>query len=497
MSASGLENRIQSVAWHRRLSVRLFIALAAILGFAGLAAVNLMTKAASRHALEVQQKLSRDVAKAIVKHGSFFAGGEVDQEGMKSLFMKLMAVNPNLEVYLLDGEGKILAFDAPPERIIRESVDLKPVQRFLNGEQGLLFGQDPRSLDKDNIFTVWPVSENEQSRGFIYAILAGERQASLAAQLGQSHQLRQAVWMIFATTLLAMAMGSAAVFLITRRLGGLQRAVNAFRSGDQNARADTGGSDEVAALALDFNRMADAQVRQISKIRQADRTRREMITNISHDLRTPVASLRGYLETCLLKEGRLTADQRQQYLQAAFRNTERLAQLLEELFELARLDSGEIRLRPEVFSMSELISDVVQKFEPRADQEGIRLRASIPSENVLVQGDIGLLERVLDNLVENALRYSQSGNQVQVSILRKSQKIQIQVADNGPGISEEDLPRIFERFFRGDKSRRTAAGGTGLGLAIAKRILQMHKSPIGVKSRPGRGTVFAFRLPEA
>lgn len=483
------------VHWYRSLYLKLSLALVAIFGAAGYGAFVLITHTAEMHTLEVQQKLSRDVAKAIVKHNKFFDGEQVDQEGLQGLFMKLMAVNPTLECYLLDPDGNILGYDAPPEKILRQSVSLAPVQQYLEqSDEELLWGQDPRSMEKDNIFSVHPIDVDGTRKGYIYAILASEEYASVAELRRASSFLRDGTTTIFAMA----AIGAVAVFVVllmlTRSLRSLRQTMTDFRQGNRAARAEVVSNDEFGALAGDFNYLADTVQMQMEQVRTADNMRREMVTNISHDLRTPVASLRGYLETCLIKEQTLSDEMRREHLDAAMKNTLRLSRLIDDLFELAKLDAGDLQPRMEHFPVSELISDVVQKFQLRAQQRSIKLTAEIDNHGTQVNGDIGMLERVFDNLVENALRYTDEGGEVAIRVSKSAGGVDVQVADTGIGIPEEDLARVFDRFYRVDKSRGEDRGGTGLGLAITKRILALHNSVIRVASQPRVGTTFSFQL---
>lgn len=481
--------------WFSSLYWKMAAAMVAIFVAAGVVAFLLMTRTAELHALEVQQALSHDVAAAIVKHNTLFTEGEVNQEGLSGLFMKLMAVNPTLECYLVDPQGEILGFDAPPGKVVRTSISLDPVHEFLKATTDRrVVGDDPRDLASQNIFSAAPVEVDGELLGYVYAILASEHYESLTGFLAARTFVRDGALALLGFFAVGVLGALLVLWLLTGRLRELRTSMNAFRSGHREERAPVHGKDEVAALAQDFNYLAETVVAQVGKIRRSDRMRREMISNISHDLRTPVASLRGYLETCLAKDSGLAPEQRQEYLQSALCSTDRLGRLIDDLFELSKLESGEIRPQMESFPVAELVSDVVQKFRLQAEKRGVNLQARVPSGCSEVKGDIGLLERVLDNLVDNALRYTPSGGTVRVSIADQGDSVEVRVADTGCGIPKDELPRIFDRFYRVDKARTEDPGGTGLGLAIAKRILALHNSVIGVASRPEKGTTFAFEL---
>lgn len=213
--------------------------------------------------------------------------------------------------------------------------------------------------------------------------------------------------------------------------------------------------------------------------------------NVSHDLRTPLSALQGYLETLMMKEGQLTPQKQRNYLQVALRHSQRLAKRVWALFDLARLDAGEVQAFPEAFSLGELVQDVVQQYQLAARQKNQRLEAVFTADLPLVYADIALIERVLDNLLENVLRYTSEGGLITLSLAGQGDKIKVQMMDTGTGIRPEDLPRVFERFYRAASQPETQGS---VGLAIAKRILELHGSAIEAKSVLGSGTVFAFHL---
>jgi signal transduction histidine kinase len=252
-------------------------------------------------------------------------------------------------------------------------------------------------------------------------------------------------------------------------------------------------NDEIDVLGRQFNAMADKITSQINELTQMDGVRREMVANISHDLRTPLTTMRGYLETLQLKHAELSTEEQQQYLQTALSHSQRLGRMVEELFELARLDSCESVVFSEPFSMCELVQDVTQKFQLRAREKAIQLNANLNPDAPLVHGDIAMMQRVLENLLENGLRHTPAGGSIGVDVDIDSGNVVVQVADTGCGIPAAEVPRIFERFYQQDKNR-SGSDSAGLGLAIVKRILELHDSVINVSSELERGTTFSFRI---
>jgi signal transduction histidine kinase len=253
--------------------------------------------------------------------------------------------------------------------------------------------------------------------------------------------------------------------------------------------------DEIDRLGATFQAMTRRIRQQVQTLQYTDTLRRELVAHVSHDLRTPLAALHGYLETLFLKNNQLTPEDRRHYLDIAVRHSTRLGKLVAELFELAKLDAHETQVHPEAFSLAELVQDVVQKFQLMAQQKQQQLQAQLTDDLPFVRADIGLIERVLDNLIQNALQYTAPGGTIRVALKLQRPRIAVQVTDTGNGILSEDLPYIFERFYRAGKGRQDVAGGVGLGLAIAKRILELHGSSITVDSPVHGGTTFTFHFP--
>ena len=223
--------------------------------------------------------------------------------------------------------------------------------------------------------------------------------------------------------------------------------------------------------------------------------RRELVAQVSHDLRTPLAAIRGYLETLQIKEDTLTPQQREEYFRLALRQSEHLSQLVDALFELAKLDAKEPLAHCEAFPIAEFIHDVYQKFRLQAESRQIHYTLELPDNLPFVSADIGLIERVMENLLDNAIRHTPAGGHITISAARNHQRVAIQVSDSGPGIAEADLPHIFERFYQAKTAGGENTPHTGLGLAIVKRIMELHNSEINVSSRIGEGTTFSFYLP--
>ena len=450
---------------------------------------------------EVNQKLNRTLAEHMVSEKILMQAGQVNEDALTEIFHMLMVINPNIEVYLLDANGVILTFSAPPGKVKRHHVSLDPLKRFLRGAEAFpILGDDPRDLERKKVFSVSPIPLNGPLEGYLYVILGGEEYDSAIQMLQGSYILRLSAWAVAGGVLFSALAGLLFFNLLTRRLRTLVSAVEAFTRSDFSAQLDTlppldaRSRDEIDQLGTIFNQMADRIRQQVKTLTQEDRLRRELVANVSHDLRTPLTSLQGYLETLLLKEGTLSLQEQRTYLEIATKHSEQLGNLIAELFELAKLDSHEMEPSIEPFSLGELVQDVVQKFRLVAEKKQIRLQTNFRADLPFVSADIGLIERVLENLIENALRHTQEGGTVTVALIHGNEKIMAQVTDTGCGIPPEDLPYIFDRFYRVGKSHQERSAGAGLGLAIAKRILELHGSPIEASSTINSGTTLTFHL---
>ena len=484
----------------KHLSTKLILTLFALLLLMSASFIGFALWSAPMFLQELNQKLNLDLADNIVKEKNLMLNTQVNDEAMQSVFMGLMLVNPVIEVYLVDTTGKLLSYSAPEGVVKRQHIDLAPVQQFLDKQQYFpVLGNDPRDLMRDKVFSAAPIYENQRLQGYLYIVLGGQAYDSVVELLESSYILRLWTGAVVVSLLIALLAGFMAFRHITRRVQQLAVGMDTFKKSDFQQsialmeRFDGRRGDEIDQLGSTFREMSERIVHQVKLLQHNDASRREMVANVSHDLRTPLASLQGYLETLKLKAEDLSDIQRQEYIDIAYKHSERLRKLISELFELSTLENQDARLHFEPFSMSELLQDVCQKFRLEAEKKGLQLSTAISTQPTFVSADIGLIQRVVENLIENAIKYTPEGGQVAVSLLMGEDTITTQITDTGQGISAEDIPHIFERFYRVEKHRNL--DGTGLGLAIAKRIMQLHNSSIEVQSKPNLGTTFSFPLP--
>ena len=286
--------------------------------------------------------------------------------------------------------------------------------------------------------------------------------------------------------------------MLTRRLQVLSRLMRDFSESSftgYETYPELAGNDEIDILGSHYNDMAERIRDQLNDLKRQDNLRRELVANVSHDLRTPLAALHGYIETLKLKADSFDDATRNEYLDTAMKHSRRLTRLVEELFELAKLDASETQLHCEPFSLAELVQDIIQKFSLSAEEQRIKLSMQVADGLPFVMADIALIERVLENLIANALCHTSAEGEVILILRTVGTDVEIEVQDNGKGIAESEQVHIFHRFYRGDNKERSDHHA-GLGLAIAQHIVNLHGSEIQVNSIEGAGSRFFFRLPQ-
>lgn len=478
------------------LTQRLSLVFAVLLLICSGTSAWLQVRSNRMHELEVVQGLSRDLAAHIARDTQLMDADGLKPDAVRNLFSQLMLVNPSVEVYLLDIDGRVVGNAAPAGHLRREQVNLEPVRRFLSGARLPIVGDDPRSPSGMKVFSAAPLQANGRQTGFLYVVLLGEAHDVFDAQDATSVALNIALWSIALVALLCLLAGLAAFAWITRPLRQLTEKVGQFDingapKAPPPAPASVSSQDEIAVLGHAFGQMETRLGEQWRAITHQDQERREMVANISHDLRTPLASLHGYLETLSLKDASLSPDERRRYLGIALDQSRKVGGLAQSLLELVRLEHGFVQPVIEGFSLPDLVQDIFQKFELTAEARAITLTASLPPSVPTVYADLGLIERVLTNLLDNALRHTPLKGDIEIAVALKADRVHITVGDSGPGIDAGLREGLFLRAFTIGGARRDG----GLGLRIVHRILQLHGQEIRLVDVPGRGATFSFALP--
>ena len=473
--------------------------LVLIVGLGILLAI-LGVRSAYQYTMEVEQQINYTLAEDLAPRFEPLMQDSINHAAVSQEINDLTGINRRIEIYVLESDGTIKASFADSEASIDQwQVDTDPIDRFLAGEDLPIMGDDPLHPDRSRAFSVAPISIMDDPECYLYIVLTSGEYASTASMLQNSYIVQSGLVGMGAIILVAGILGVFLFYRLTRRLRSMTDVVARFESEDFEPRMEEQSNDELGQLARCFNQMADTLTETMDELRRADKMRRELVANVSHDLRSPLASVQGYLETVLIKEDSekdaLPPSKRKEYLETALHNTERLNKLVKELFELSKLDAKQVEPEMDAFPLAELAQDLVMQSKPQAEKQDIELEAEFSEGLERVQADVALIERALSNLIDNALNYTPEGGEVRVKLSQENGSVRAHVVDTGPGIPEEDLPRIFNRFHRVEKSRDRDSGGAGLGLAITQKILELHDSKLQVESEVGRGTDFSFALP--
>lgn len=484
---------------HLSLSQRLALVFALLLLVCSTLTGWLQLRSNAAYSHQVIQRLSADLASHIAQHNPLLQADGLNRASVKRLFDQLMAVNPSVEVYLLDSQGQIIGDAAPAGRIVRHRVGLAPIEAFLAGQALPLYGDDPRSRDAKKVFSVTPLTLNGHTRGYLYVVLLGEEYNRLSDDARLGSAWRMAGWsiaLILGCGLLAWLL---AYRWVTRPVHALTHQVDRLeREGLETLSPETlaalqrvQGEDEVARLQRAFGRMARRITEQWRRLADQDRQRREFITTVSHDLRTPLTSLHGYLETLSLKQESLGEVDRRRYLATALTQSQKVGRLAQQLFELARLEYGAVKPQCEPFSFAELVQDVFQKFELAAETRGLTLNIDVVAGLPPITADIHMMERVLTNLLDNALRHTPPEGRIVVRLWQAQGRLWVELCDSGPGVPDALREALFQRPLS-SAERRQESGG--LGLLIVKRMLALHDGDIAlVTGQPG--ACFRLSLP--
>lgn len=479
---------------NNQLFARLAIAFLVILGFMAGIVTWISFDTAQKYYDEANQRLHAGLAQFTIEHvdTTFAPDGSVNEKVLDKVMESMMVINPDVEVYLLDQDGIIVNHVAPYKEVVRERVNLDPIKQFIaqSGKE-CVKGDDPRDLSGKKIFSAAPVLIGDDIKGYYYIILASQKSAGVLEELKGTFALGMGLRLILVTILASILLGLLALWYQLRHLGPITSTMQDFQRGNYNARisSKTGIFNTVSNT---FNSMAAQIELQIEKIKSVDQFRIELIANVSHDLRTPLSIIMGYTETLQIKGDTLSLAEKNRYINNIAESSKRLKGLVTQLFELSNLENNQIEFHSEPFSLTELVQDMIGQYEVLAKEKAIDLRFSHIEPLPLAEGDISQVERVIQNLLDNALKFTPENGTIAFTIQQSGNHLKFEISDTGVGIPEEQLSAVFDRYAT---MKNSGKKGTGLGLAIANKIMELHDSKLSVSSKVNEGTTFSFHLP--
>ncbi|WP_444994412.1 ATP-binding protein [Aliikangiella sp. IMCC44359] len=450
---------------------------------------------------QAEQVLHQDLASHLVNDNPLLSSNVYDYKALENLFHSMMILGPNFEFYVLDRQGKILTYSAKPGEVIRDKIDLSPIKAIINNKKSLpIYADDPRS-DQKKVFSTSPILKNDKLEGYLFVIIGGQVYDSIFSSIRDNERI-QLIGLVAVATLL---------FLLFLLLAGFRYFVSPLKDLTQQVRllslteinqklppiVDAAKGVEVSELSQAFNQLIEQANNQLEKLSIVDIERRELLAHLSHDLRTPLASLQGFLETIKLKQGALSREENLSYVNRCLKNAYSLKGFVDQIFELAHLESGQVTVSLEKFPIADLLYDMVDKFSLSAQRKNIEIEVEMSENDLMVVTDIAKLERILTNLIENAIRHTPQNGKICLGafIGEQSNDIKLLIKDSGTGINQDELPYLFDPRYRGSQAIDDESRHIGLGLTITKKLVRLLGSEIKACNNPEGGARFQFDLP--
>lgn len=445
---------------------------------------------------ESEQRLRWGIAADLVNILESVAGkGVADYSAAELAAHRYLFFNPADEIYFVDEHGAILGTFGLQRQYTGKVLDIEVVKAFvadpLRTEGPYFLPLDERASSLA-AFSAAPLRIRD-SDAYLVVMFGGSAIDMMSRVLMENVGTQLALVAALIVSIAATAGCLLVLGGIFARFGELVNGARSLRKEVRPLSLRAGNDDELGELAAAMNEMSVAITGHVGELRNRDALRRELIANIWHDLKAPVAALKGYLD---VRHHRGGTDDGENDLVTAFETgLQHLSRMLNELHELSRLEAREVRPSFEPVALDELAEDVVLTLRGRAQAGGIELRCHSEGVVPAVDADSVMITRVLHNLIDNAIRYTPEGGSVTLSVRPSEAGVDLEVADTGRGIDDLDLPKLFERNFQGHADTPDLRGAQGLGLAIVKRILELHETEISVVTVRGAGTSFRFSLP--
>ena len=485
--------RQQPFAIFRRIYIVVFLLIALL----GLLFIGVTYLATTSFYAASTQLLNKDVAAHIAKFTSPYGREGFDRQKSDSVFYPAMVISPSAEVYFLDTVGRVIYFHGTPAEIHRWQVSVEPLQRYIqSGGLHYIDGPDPRDPDHPKIFSAAAVGGPAGPLGYIYVILGNQQYRSVTQMLVNSRvtpMVLGAVMFILALSLLITVLY---IHRFRRRFNDMLAVLNKFREGDFTARFAEREKDELELVTGSFNKLADLLLDNINRVTASEKERRDFMVNISHDLRTPLAIARGYAETLQLKKGQLGVEEVAAYSELVVSKIRQVEKMVGQLFDLSKMESANFEMQREPFVFSEVLQEVVRAVGGSGTEGGARWDGKVDCRNCTdgsyVFADISMMERVLQNLIVNAVAYTREGGRVVVGLDRVGEELVFRIENSGEPLTAELLGWINgEGWVSGEVRPKKPA----IGLAIVRKILALHEFPFRAEVLPGNINSFSFGMP--
>ncbi len=453
----------------------------------GVFAVTILRPIADRLQQSTLEDLARDAARELAS-----LPGNPTQGQIREILREYSSIESGARLTFRGTDGEIVASRPGPFNRMNPPPGLAPPDEGQDSTRGRRWGRRLWEIQSDKrlMTAVMPV---ETTEGVIGEVVA------MSPRRGISLRRQHSPWHILFILPVAIVLAGAGGFIIfrylLRRIRALEHLALQVAEGDLSVRVEHSGRDEIDRVGEQLNRMTESLAQSRERVERMDKQRRQLLADISHELSTPLTSIRGYAETLQRPDIPISDDERRQYLSNILDESQRMGLLVNDLLELARLESGSAALSPESLDWAALCRNTIGRYRPRFEKAGLQIDGPTPDQEAWIIADGRRLEQMFENLLINSLRYVPSGGSVTVSIdVPSPDRYRLTVADDGSGFRDDDLPHIFDRFYRADPARSDS--GTGLGLAIVKEIAQQHGGSVWAANQEPSGAVISVELPK-
>ena len=476
----------------RRITILVFSLITVL----GLLFIMITYLATTQYHQASTQLLNREVAAHIAEFTSPFEKDGINKRKADSVFHDAMVISPSAEVYFLDTTGKVIAYHANEEEIKLKNISLDNIKKYIARQgQEYIKAPDPREPSDPKIFSAAEVFGKQKKLGYIYVILGSKQYESIMDLLLSSHTSNLAIRSFVVIILLSIIISLFYLNRIKKKFNQVIGVLEKFEQGDYNARFKIKEQDELTPITHAFNKMADLLSSTINSLTKSEKERKDFIANISHDLRTPLSIARGYTETLLIKkEGQeISAQQRQEYMHLVLNKIQQVEIMVKQLFEISKMEAVEFKPHKEPFVISEIVQETINTFQLITEEKKLSLKCTECQYHVWVNADIGLMERVVQNLVDNAIKSTPEGGNIQVSIMADQKDLVFQIENTGTPIPG-DLFQWINDFRDEGNLLNNRPAKSGLGLLIVQKILHMHGSSLKAYTQNKASNIFSFRL---
>jgi signal transduction histidine kinase len=433
------------------------------------------------------QLVDKDVAAHIAKFTSPFEEKGLNKNIADSVFYNAMVLNPGIEVYFLDTTGKILYYHAPDSVIKLQIIPLANIKKHIqaNGED-YIKGPDPKNPSEQKVFSAAEVNNNGKKLGYIYVIVGGNEYKNATGMLFKSHLISFAVIAFCVIIIISVILSLLYINRLQRSFRKIILVLNAYMKGDFDVRFEKNERDEFAPITDSFNKMATLLSYNIKRLKQTEQERKDFIATISHDLRTPLSVAKGYTETAITKihRGEINRQEIDGFIQLVHKKLQQIETMVQDLFELSRMESIYFSPNKELFIFSEVLNEIYSVAEKNAATKNIRIRCEGCEDLSWIYADIRMMERVVQNLFDNAIKYTHAEGSIHIKVERKENILNV-IFSNSGALSDNLVHWINTTAQQTNQQSIIKPANSGLGLMIVKKILELHDYDFHVKTVDG------------